>query len=45
MLSKECFTAGWIEKIQNDNAPADPTIIEKTICPEGCFRESKSLRF
>lgn len=31
MLSKECFTLKWIEKIKNDNAPADPTIIEKTI--------------
>lgn len=31
MLSKECFTPEWIEKIKNDNAPADPAIIEKTI--------------
>lgn len=31
MLSKECFTPEWIKKIKNDNAPADPTIIEKTI--------------
>ncbi len=31
MIDKECFTREWIEKVRNDNPPADPTIVEKTI--------------
>lgn len=31
MLKKECFTREWIDKVREDNPPADPTIVEKTI--------------
>lgn len=31
MLKEECFTREWIDKVREDNPPADPTIVKKTI--------------
>jgi hypothetical protein len=31
MLNKDCFTIEWINKVRDDNPPADPIIVEKTI--------------
>src|SRR3989339_1189149 len=31
MINNECFTLEWINKVRDDNPPADPIIVEKTI--------------
>lgn len=31
MINSECFTSEWINKVRDDNPPADPIIVEKTI--------------